>query len=120
MSRQISTRIFQEDDLQPCVDLFVSTFAQPPWDETWAPDLVRARLDQIIRTPHSFGVVLTDGPDITGFALGFSEPWHEGSHFYLKEMCIAPRYQRQGLGTRLMEYLTTELRARDSRRIYLL
>ena len=112
-------RRFEESDLDQCVDLFVSTFAQPPWNETWVRHNVRERLDQIIKTPLSFGAVIGD-PYITGFALGFSEPWHEGTHFYLKEMCIDHSHQRQGLGTKLMAFLTTELIERDTKRIYLL
>lgn len=112
-------RLFEQADLEACVELFVSTFAQPPWSEAWDRGVVRERLEQIVRTPGSFGVVI-GGAEIAGFALGFSEPWHEGTHFYLKEMCIAHDRQRQGLGTRLLEYLAGELATRDTRRIYLL
>ena len=113
------TRPFQESDLEPCVEIFVSTFAQQPWSETWDSEIVRDRLDQIIRTPGFFGAVVGED-SISGFAFGFSEPWHEGNHFYLKEMCVDHQYQRQGLGSRLMEYLAEELTARGTRRIYLL
>lgn len=112
-------RHLRESDLPACVRIFVSTFAQPPWEEHWQPDTVRARLEQILRTPHAFGVVTGDA-EVQGFALGFSEPWHEGTHFYLKEMCVDHTCQRQGLGTRLLEYLQQELIHRDTRRIYLL
>lgn len=113
------TRQFEEADLEACVELFVSTFAQPPCGETWEPAVVRERLEQIVKTPGSFGVVI-GGSGIDGFALGFSEPWHEGTHFYLKEMCIAHDRQRQGLGTRLMDSLSAGLAMRDTRQIYLL
>ncbi len=112
-------RTLEESDLDECVELFVSTFAQPPWSEVWERDVVRSRLDQIFRTPHSLGAVIGE-TTIAGFALGFSEPWHEGSHFYLKEMCIDHTRQRQGLGTKLMEFLSMELSDRDTKRIYLL
>lgn len=114
------TRPFEATDLAGSVELFVSTFAQPPWNETWQPSVVRARLEQIIHTPGAQGAVILTGGEITGFALGISEPWHEGSHFYLKEMCVSHAHQRQGLGTQLLDYLTGELRAQDARRIYLL
>ena len=120
MAAEFTSRSFVETDMDTCVEIFVSTFAQPPWSETWDGGVVRARLEQIVRTPGSFGVVIGDGETIVGFALGFSEPWHEGTHFYLKEMCIAHDRQRQGLGTRLMEHLSIELESRDTRRIYLL
>jgi ribosomal protein S18 acetylase RimI-like enzyme len=112
-------RRFEEADLEPCVGLFCSTFAQPPWNEAWKPEVVRARLDQIVHTPHFFGAVIGENA-LQGFALGFSEPWHEGTHYYLKEMCIAHAHQRKGLGTKLMDFLSAELRERDTRRIYLL
>lgn len=112
-------RIFEESDIDECVELFVSTFSQAPWNEIWDRRVVRERLDQIMKTPHSFGVVI-GSPRIAGFALGFSEPWHEGSHFYLKEMCVDHAQQRQGLGTALMTFLSDEIRARGAQRIYLL
>jgi aminoglycoside 6'-N-acetyltransferase I len=116
----LMTRLFEAKDLGRCVELFVSTFAQTPWNEIWEPGVVHARLEQIVLTPGAQGaVILTDG-EITGFALGISEPWHEGSHFYLKEMCISHAHQRQGLGTRLLEFLTSELRNQGAVRIYLL
>ena len=114
------TRHFEASDLDGCVELFVSTFGLPPWSETWDPRIVRARLDQIIRTPQSFGVVILADGEVVGFALGISEPWHEGAHFLLKEMCIAHGHQRQGLGSRLMDYMLCELRGRDTKRVYLL
>lgn len=113
-------RHFEALDLDACVQLFVSTFAGPPWSETWDPQVVRARLDQIIRTPQSFGVVILDAGEIAGFAIGIAEPWHEGTHFYLKEMCIAHGKQRQGFGSQLMDSLLRDLRDRGTQRVYLL
>jgi GNAT superfamily N-acetyltransferase len=114
-------RHFQETDLHQCVELFISTFAHPPGNENWDRLVVRSRLEQIVRTPMFFGVVIGTSTDVlTGFAMGFSEPWHEGTHFYLKEMCIQHELQRKGIGSQLMEYVLLELRGRGSRRIYLL
>jgi ribosomal protein S18 acetylase RimI-like enzyme len=112
-------RAFQPSDLDVCTEIFVSTFAREPWRETWDPDIVRARLEQIVFTPGFYGAVI-GGSEITGFALGFSEPWHEGTHFYLKEMCVASQHQRQGLGATLLKFLQQELANRDTKRIYLL
>lgn len=112
-------RPLQAEDLDPCADLFVSTFAQPPWSESWDISVVKRRLQQIIDTPYSYGVVLED-ESIVAFAMGFSEPWHEGSHYYLKEMCVAHDRQREGIGTALLEYLSQSVRDLGASRIYLL
>ena len=52
--------------------------------------------------------------------MGFSEPWHEGSHYYLKEMCVAHDRQREGIGTAILEYLSTSVKDLGASRIYLL
>lgn len=114
------TRAFLTSDLAVCVELFVSTFAQPPWNETWERGVVRARLEQITRTPGAYGAVILKEGEIIGFALGVSEPWHEGSHFYLREMCVSHTHQRLGSGSCLLDYLASQLREKDTNRIYLL
>lgn len=118
----MTARPYQEEDLESCVALFVATFAAPPWNETWAPEVVRARLEQIVRTPGFYGEVIASdaGGSMVGYALGISEPWHEGSHYYLKEMAVDPAWQRQGVGAVLMAALSQALEGRDTRRIYLL
>ncbi len=113
-------RPFQNSDLDACVKLYVAIFEQPPWNEVWERAVVRERLEQMLATPGFFGVVATEQEGVTGFAMGVSEPWHEGYHFHLKEMCIESSRQRQGLGRRLLEYLADELAERDVKRIYLL
>ncbi len=57
---------------------------------------------------------------LAGFALGFLEPWHDGYHFYLKEMCIHADFQRQGIGTQLMKSLTEFLKRSNTKKMYLL
>ena len=76
-------------------------------------------MEQIFETPLFYGVVSDEGR-ISGFAMGFSEPWHEGFHFYLKEMCVHPDHQRQGRGTLLMKFLVEQLQVLGVKRIYLL
>ena len=112
-------RMFTAADFDPFVELYIRTFASPPWNETWSPRLVSQRLDQIIHTPGFLGVVVGSNP-LSGFVFGTSEPWHEGTHFNLKEMCVHPDHQRRGLGTKLLEFLSLELETRDTKRIYLL
>jgi ribosomal protein S18 acetylase RimI-like enzyme len=113
------TRPFRDEDVDTCVNIFVDTFSRPPWNEHWDRDVVHSRLKQILDTPLSFGLII-EGTSPIGFALGFSEPWHQGNHFYLKEMCIHSDFQRQGLGTLLMHDLITSLREHDTQKIYLL
>jgi aminoglycoside 6'-N-acetyltransferase I len=112
-------RPFLPCDLDACTDLFVATFAQPPWSETWERETALARLTQLAGTPGFSGVVAEE-KGIIGFAMGVSQPWPGGNHYYLQEACVDHRFQRQGVGTALMAYLSGRVEEQGDRRIYLL
>jgi ribosomal protein S18 acetylase RimI-like enzyme len=114
-----SLREATPDDLDSCVDLFCRTFAQPPWNEEWDQAIARKRLLQVFQTPGFVGAV-AEQSGLLGFAIGFCEPWKDGYVYYLKEACVDPSIQRQGIGTRLMGFLTERLPAQGVAKIYLL
>ena len=112
-------RELTDADLDACADLYVSVFNSPPWSDAWTVELARSRLADIARTPGFTGLVYLDR-GIAGFVIGYSEQWFDGRHFYLKEMCVRPDVQYQGIGTRLIGTLEDVLRAAGISRIYLL
>lgn len=93
-------------DLDACVEVFVETFAAPPWDEAWTPADARRRLEDFLGTPRSRGVGVrdTDGR-LVGFALGHLERFGTDDHFLLQEMAVLPRDQRSGHGSTLLAAL---------------
>ncbi|WAC21726.1 GNAT family N-acetyltransferase [Luteolibacter sp. SL250] len=113
-------RPFLPSDLDACTDLFVATFAQPPWSETWGRDVALARLAQLAGTPGFYGVVAEGEKGPVGFVMGISQPWPGGNHYYLQEACVDHRFQRQGVGTALMAWLSARVEEQGNRRIYLL
>ena len=63
--------------------LFVVVFNGGPWFDAWTEDSARKRLEDLLGTPGSGGVVLFDEERLLGFALGHSEQWFVGRHFVL-------------------------------------
>ena len=55
-----------------------------------------------------------------GLVIGHSEPWADGLHFYLNELCIAPERQREGVGEALLDEVLGELRMQGISSVYLL
>ena len=126
-------------DLPACADLFLDVFNGPPWNEHWErADAVR-RLADCFGTPGFQGWVGEaagkgggsddDGSDddgsggggsLTALALGDREPYNGQSHYFLKEMCVAPAWQRRGVGRALVDRLTADLAAAGVHRVYLL
>lgn len=97
-------------DLDDCVELFVETFAAPPWDEEWAPADARQRLADFLSTPRSRGVARRDVEGgLVGFALGHLERFGSADHFLLQEMCVRPGAQRSGHGSALLTALAERM-----------
>ncbi len=110
---------FTTTHLDAAAQLYVSVFNAAPWYDRWTPATACQRLADTLATPGALGFVLVED-DMLGFALGYSEPWYDGAHFYLKEMCVRGDRQRSGLGTRLLQHLEQALREQQVDRVYLL
>lgn len=109
----------EHSNLTDCVALFVRVFNSPPWNEKWEAKAVTRRFADCYHTPGFYGLVVTVGGEIVGFAIGYIEQWDNSKHFYLKEMCVAPEQQRLGIGTALMNTLEKNLKDQDVEKLYL-
>ena len=117
----INARPIEEADLTPCAEVFVTVFGNPPWNEAWDIGDVKTRLEEMYRTPGSYGVIASEDNEVLGFAMGCAEQWRRGKkHFYLKEMCVLPDRQRRGIGTEIVETLCRNLTEMGIEAIYLL
>lgn len=111
---------FNEVQLDAAASLFVEVFAAEPWREAWTLERARRRLGDLLRSPGFLGIAACYEGELVGFALGRLEVYQDEDHFHLHEMCVAARRQRQGVGTRMVALLETQLRERGCRQIYLL
>ena len=113
-------KAIQTDDLTSCAELFVRVFNSRPWDEDWAVSSALPRLTEIFGTPGFTGLMILSEGRMAGFVMGYTESFDSGGDFYLKEMCILPELQRQGIGTALLDQLKTHLIEMGARKLYLL
>ena len=110
----------EDDDLLPCAELFVESFKQPPWNETWDVEDAFDRLSDFLHCPKCVAFKVGYQNDIVGFLLGNEEVWCEDNYFYLKEVCVAHSFQRQGVGRALLQHLEDTLREKNISRLYLM
>lgn len=99
--------------------LYISVFNAPPWSDGWSIDAVVERLESFARMPRFFGVGLIHEGEPVALALGWGERWVTGWHFHLKEMCVKPDCQGQGVGKTLLASLECALSSQAYERIYL-
>lgn len=111
---------FAKEHLDGAASLFVDVFAAEPWKESWTVESAGRRLHDLVRSPGFLGVVAFREGELVGFALGRLEAYQEEEHFCLHEMCVATRWQRQGVGMQIMAHLEAKLKERGCRQVYLL
>ena len=110
----------QPDDLGACAEAFVEVFNGPPWGEDWTVASAVSRLTEIAHTPGFVGLKATADGRVMGFAIGYTESLATRTDYYLKEMCVVPAMQGQGVGTALLTELKARLVAMGVRKMYLL
>lgn len=107
-------------DIPACAALFSKVFSNPPWNENWTPESARRRLADCAATPNFIGVLAEDEPDPMGFAVGYLQHYMDERHYFLLELCVDTQRQRQGIGSALLNELTTLIKAAGANRAYTL
>jgi len=111
-------REIKNEDLESCAALYSRVFSGAPWSEKWSKEKAHERISHFFNSKGFVGL-LSENKNITGFVLGNTEPFVDGSWFYLREMCVDANYQGQGVGSTLLNELKEKLVIRAIRNIYL-
>lgn len=95
--------LFEECCVIPCAQVYVATFAAPPWNEAWSLESAQVRLRELFETPRSFGLVAegSEGQAV-GFVLGSFVQGATDTLVRVAELCVRPDAQRHGVGRRLL------------------
>ena len=110
----------REGHLDECARLYVSTFNAEPWNQRWTLENARNKLAWTLGVPGFLGWVLSLGDGIAAFAAGYRQQEDEGAAFYLAILCVGPKAQGTGVGTRLTRHLEGELAKQGVRKVYLI
>lgn len=100
---------FNIADMGECVSLFKQAFSVEPWNEYWSDSQAKMRLECIYNTPYFFGLTVWEEAEILGFCMGNAEPYLAKKVFSLREICIKPNRQCNGIGSSLLVELINRL-----------
>lgn len=116
----ISFQPFETEHLGQAARIYADCFNAPPWNDGWTVGAALKRLKTLLDFPNAFGLVAIRSEALLGLALGHCEPWSDGLHFYLNELCIDPVAQRQRIGRALLDELLRRLRRQGIGSVFLL
>ena len=109
----------REEHLDVCARLFVSTFNAEPWNQSWTLYTAQKKLAWTLGVPGFLGWVSLDDR-IVAFAAGYRQQEDKGEVFYLAILCVGPKAQGTGVGSRLIGHLKEHLGKGGVNTIYLL
>jgi len=98
-------RSIESEDLDGISDLYTSVFSAAPWNEPWSREKAKVRLGHIFQSKGFVGLLIEIDKSIETIALGNTEPFLDEITFYLKEMCVNPKFQGKGIGQKLIKKL---------------
>lgn len=106
-------------DVPSASEELLLAFKEKPWKENWSLFDAKRRLEGILKSPSSFGLVATIDNKVIGIALGISKGYLDKQDFWLDEFSVDPNYQKQGIATKLMKELKRQLKEKEITKIYL-
>ena len=106
----ILVRKFTIKDLDECVDLYIKTYSEEPWNERWeSREIVENFFKNHYANNYFLGYVVVKDERIAGISTGFLKPWINGMEYYIDDFFINVDYHRQGIGSQFMSAIKNEL-----------
>ena len=99
-----------EKHLKECANIYIYTFNEPPWNDSWTDVTAYKRLEEIYKTPGFIGMLVMENDQVVAAVLGNLETWFEGYMYNLKEMFVKKTIKGKGTGSFLFSGLEEELK----------
>ncbi len=106
--------------LSEMVSLYKSAFSGEPWNDDWSDE---EQLTEYIKEKsggfHAVNYGLIRDGKLIAISLGQITHWWEGTNYVMDELCVSPDCQGTGIGTRFMDLITSDLKKRGAKGIFL-
>lgn len=102
-----------ESDIEKVVPLYIHYYNQ--YEEgAWTPETTRRRIHQVWSREDSFCMILENGSEPVGFAMGYFEQYDDIQAYDLIEIVLAHQYQNQGIGTKFMQEIERQVKEKGA------
>ena len=109
-----------ETYLPQMAELYKNAFGGEPWKDDWSDhEQLMAYTKEISGAYNALNYGLLMDGRLCAFSVGMIRHWWEGTNYNIEEFCVSPELQGQGIGTRFMGMIETEIRKKGLAGIFL-
>lgn len=90
--------------------IYAEAFSGAPWYDPWKTEDAVVHVRELLESKQSYGLECTDDGQVVGFILGTSMMFHYGRTFEINDLAVDPKFQKQGIGKRLLEQLLIDIK----------
>lgn len=109
MFQKMICRMMAEDDIDRVVPLYIEHYNTYE-DGEWTQKTTYKRIHQVWSREDSMCLILEQGGEVIGFAMGYFEQYDDIQAYDLVEIVIAHEYQGKGIGTYFMGLIEVKVK----------
>ena len=110
MDQPVRYKRFETRCFESCVSLLIEVFNGPPWNDKWTQERATCWLMSLTSGNDFRGFCGFDGNCMIAAVLGRMKMWWRGEEYYIEEMFVRASVQGKGIGSRLLDYVESELK----------
>ena len=116
----ISLIELNESYLPQMAKLYREAFAGEPWNDDWSDTKqLNEYMKDISKAYNALNYGLLIDGKLMGMSVGRINHWWEGTNYNIEELCIAPSYQGQGIGSKFLGLIEQCVRGKGLAGIFL-
>ena len=106
---ELEYRTMKTEDYEACARELMLAFHGEPWNETWTYEQAWTRIDEMMSARVSRGYVIYDGDEVVSMLCGRIMTYLDWKELFIDEFSVSPTYQRQGIGSKMLDYVRSEM-----------
>lgn len=112
-------KIMDQTDFKGCAYELIEAFKETPWNENWTFEQAYTRIDEIMSARVSRGYVIYDGDVVVSMLCGRIMTYLDFKELWIDEFSVNPIYQRKGIGSKMFDFVRSELKKEKDKITYL-
>ena len=113
-------KVLDESYLNEMAKLYQSAFISEPWNDNWS-DIKQLNLyiRDLACNPNSLNYGLFIDEKLEAVSIGMIKHWWEGTNYNIEELCVNPKLQGKGIGSKFLNMIEIDIKKRGLAGIFL-